>query len=142
MDIPEQSLTALAVTHRDHHVVVGSTKGKMMLIDLRGKGSVVQHYKDAVGSLKSIVCHKTEPYIVSVGFDRHLLVHDLNSRALLKQMYLKYLLNCVLLRSNAFLKIVDNSCDIKGSDDDIQIIEDDYDEIFNNMETVEEASTM
>jgi len=37
---------------------------------------------------------------------------------------------------------VDNSCDIKGSDDDIQIIEDDYDEIFNNMETVEEASTM
>ena len=65
---------------------MGSTKGKMMLIDLRGKGSVVQHYKGAVGSLKSIACHKTEPYIVSVGYDRHLLVHDLNSRALLKQV--------------------------------------------------------
>lgn len=140
MDIPEQSLTALAVAHRDHHVVVGSTKGKMMLIDLRGKGSVVQHYKGAVGSMKSIACHKTEPYIVSVGFDRHILVHDLNSRAVLQKMYLKCLLNCILLRSNAFLKTVDNSCDIKGSDDDIQVIEDDYDEIFNNMETVEEAS--
>lgn len=55
-------------------------------------------------------------------------------------MYLKCLLNCILLRSNAFLKTVDNLCDTKGSDDDIQIIEDDYDEIFNNMETVEDAS--
>jgi hypothetical protein len=35
---------------------------------------------------------------------------------------------------------VDNLCDTKGSDDDIQIVEDDYDELFNNMETVEEAS--
>jgi ribosome biogenesis protein NSA1 len=68
------------------HVVVGSTKGKIMLIDLRRKGSVVQHYKGAVGSLKSIACHKTEPYIVSVGFDRHLLVHNLNSRALLQKV--------------------------------------------------------
>jgi hypothetical protein len=57
-----------------------------MLVDLRRKGSVVQHYKGAVGSLKSIVCHKTEPYIVSVGLDRHLLVHDLNSKALLQKV--------------------------------------------------------
>lgn len=140
MDFPEQSLTALAVTNRDHHVVVGSTKGKIMLIDLRRKGSVVQYYKGAVGSLKSIACHKSEPYIVSVGFDRHLLVHNLNSRALLQKMYMKCLLNCILLRSNAFLKTVDNLCDTKGSDDDIQIIEDDYDELFNNMETVKEDS--
>jgi len=56
-------------------------------------------------------------------------------------MYLKCLLNCILLRSNAFLKILDISCDTRGSDDDdIQVIEDDYDEIFSNMETVEEAS--
>lgn len=68
------------------HVVVGSTTGKIMLIDLRRKGSVVQHYKGAVGSLKSIACHKTEPYIVSVGLDRHILVHNLNSRALLQRV--------------------------------------------------------
>jgi ribosome biogenesis protein NSA1 len=86
MDISEQSLAALTVTHIDHHVVVGSTKGKVMLIDLRGKGSVVQHYKGAVGSLKSIVCHKTEPYVVSADFDRNLLVHNLSSRAVLKKV--------------------------------------------------------
>ena len=86
MDIPEQSLAALAITNRDHHVVVGSTKGKMMLIDLRRKGSVVQHYRGAAGSLKSIACHKTEPYIVSVGCDKHLLVHNLNSRAVLQKV--------------------------------------------------------
>jgi hypothetical protein len=50
-------------------------------------------------------------------------------------MYLKCLLNCVLLHSNAFLKVMDNLCD-----DDIQVIEDDYDEVFNNMETIEDAS--
>jgi hypothetical protein len=31
-------------------------------------------------------------------------------------------------------------CSKEGSDDDIQIIEDDYEELFNNMETVEEFS--
>jgi hypothetical protein len=77
---------------------------------------------------------------VSVGFDRHLLVHNLNSRAVLQEMYLKCLLNHILLCSNAFLKTVDSLCDTRGSDDDTQLIEDDYDEIFNNMETVEEAS--
>jgi hypothetical protein len=77
---------------------------------------------------------------VSFGLDRRLLVHNLNSRTVLQKMYLKCLLNCILLRSNAFLKTVDSSCDTRSSDDDIQVIEDDYDEIFNNMETIEEAS--
>jgi hypothetical protein len=54
------------------------------------------------------------------------------------QMYMKSRLNCILLHSNAFLKSVDNLC--LKEDDDIQIIEDDYDELFNNMETVEEVS--
>jgi len=67
-------------------------------------------------------------------------IHLFHSFLFFFQTYLKGLLNCILLRSNAFLKTVDNSCDLKGSDDDIQIIDDDYDEIFNNMETVEEAS--
>jgi hypothetical protein len=31
-------------------------------------------------------------------------------------------------------------CDKEGSDDDVQIVEDDYDELFNNMETIEESS--
>lgn len=53
-------------------------------------------------------------------------------------MYMKSCLNCILLRSNAFLKTTDNVRD-KGSDDDIQIIENDYDELFSNMETVEES---
>jgi len=56
------------------------------------------------------------------------------------QMYMKSRLNCILLRSNAFLRTTDTVCSKEGSDDDIQIIEDDYDELFNNMETVEESS--
>jgi hypothetical protein len=35
---------------------------------------------------------------------------------------------------------VDSLHDTRGSDDDIQVIDDDDDEIFSNMETVEEAS--
>jgi hypothetical protein len=54
---------------------------------------------------------------------------------------MKSRLNCVLLHSTAFLKSADSSCVKEGTDDDdIQIIEDDYDELFNNMETVEEFS--
>ncbi|XP_069677228.1 WD repeat-containing protein 74 [Periplaneta americana] len=138
MDIPEQALTALAVTSRDHHVVVGSGKGKMMLVDLRKKGSVVQHYKGAVGAIKSIACHKTEPYLVSVGLDRNLLIHNLNSKDLIRKMYLKARLNSVLLHSNAFINVVDKP--VVKEEDDIQIIEDDYDELFDSMETIHETS--
>lgn len=138
MDIPEQTLTALAITSRDHHVVVGSGKGKIMLVDLRKKGSVVQHYKGAVGAVKSIACHRTQPYLVSVGFDRNLLVHNLNSKALIRKMYLKARLNSILLRSDAFLKIVD--APIVKDEDYIEVIEDDYDELFDNMETIQETS--
>jgi hypothetical protein len=59
-------------------------------------------------------------------------------------MYLKCLLNCVLLRSDAFLKVVDNSCVTRGSHDDTHVSEDDDDDddddVFNNMETVEDTS--
>jgi len=46
----------------------------------------LQHYKGAVGSLKSIACHQTEPYIVSISFDRHLLVRNHNRRAVLQKV--------------------------------------------------------
>jgi hypothetical protein len=53
---------------------------------------------------------------------------------------MKSRLNCVLLHSSAFLKSTENLRTKEESDDDIQIIEDDYDDLFNNMETVEEFS--
>jgi hypothetical protein len=56
------------------------------------------------------------------------------------QMYMKSRLNCILLHSTAFLKPVDSLCLKEDSDDDIQIIEDDCDDLFDNMEIVEEFS--
>ncbi|PSN30822.1 hypothetical protein C0J52_17326 [Blattella germanica] len=56
-------------------------------------------------------------------------------------IYLKSRLNCILLKSDAFLKIKNESASFDipdNSDDDVQIIQNDYDELFDNMETVEE----
>ncbi|KAJ9576941.1 hypothetical protein L9F63_006467 [Diploptera punctata] len=136
MDIADQSFVSMSLAPRDNQVIVGSGKGKITLLDFRKKG-IVQHYKGATGSVKSVECHKTEPYVVSVGLDRHLLVHNFLSKALIRKMYLKTRLNCVLLHPEAFMKVAEHKSSEKD-DSDLEVVHDDYDEIFDNMEVVEE----
>jgi hypothetical protein len=49
-------------------------------------------------------------------------------------------MNCVLLHMNSFIKKGPAKSRKEDYDSDIEIVGDDYDEIFNNMEVVEEHS--
>ncbi|XP_046400027.1 WD repeat-containing protein 74 [Ischnura elegans] len=106
MEIPEQALTTISACNKENHIVVGSGTGLMMLVDLRGKGLQMHHYKGFVGGIRDIACHPTDPYILSVSLDRFLRLHNLNTKALLHKVYLKSKLNCVLMRSDFSLKEV------------------------------------
>lgn len=59
----------------------------MKLIDLRKPGKILNTYKDFVGSITSVACSKSKPYIVSVGLDRFLRIHHLDTKALLKKVF-------------------------------------------------------
>ncbi|KAK7792509.1 hypothetical protein R5R35_009919 [Gryllus longicercus] len=116
--IPEQVLTACSVSASGDKIVVGSGTGHMTAVDTRGKGCLHHQYKGSVGSIREIVCHPTESLIFSVGLDRHLKVHSLESPKLLFKEYLNTKLNCVLVRNELFYKhpkekaAVDSDCEI------------------------------
>ncbi|XP_075214711.1 WD repeat domain 74 lethal (2) k09848 [Lycorma delicatula] len=151
--VPDQSLTCIAAAPRDGHVVVGSGTGHMFLVDLRNKGILLNHYKGFVGGIKQIACPPKEPYIISVGLDRNIRVHNLNKQLMFKE-YLQSRLTCVLLRSNFSMieqesyeeiEIKEEIVEVKEEKDEEYIKEStenekdqEYEEIFKNMETVGE----
>jgi len=79
----------------DHTVVVADAGGMVYGVDIRTMKEV-SRYKLFAGSVRSIVKHPTLPYIASVGLDRHLLVHNIDTKQLLSKVYLKQRLSCVL----------------------------------------------
>ncbi|GFU52584.1 WD repeat-containing protein 74 [Nephila pilipes] len=95
MDFERYPLMSLSLAHNDNQVVVGSSRGRMALIDLRRK-LLVHAFKGFVGSIRSVQCHPTLPWVASCGLDRFLRIHDLNQHKLLKKIYLKTRLNCLL----------------------------------------------
>ncbi|GFR10405.1 WD repeat-containing protein 74 [Trichonephila clavata] len=100
MEFERYPLMCLSLAHNDNQVVVGSSRGRMVLIDLRRK-LLVHAFKGFAGSIRSIHCHPTLPLVASCGLDRFLRIHDLNLHRLLKKIYLKTRLNCLLYQTDS-----------------------------------------
>lgn len=66
------------------HIIAGSGKGKLNLVDLRKSGTMLNTYKGFTGGVTGVTCSTTNPYVASVSLDRHLRVHDINTKKLLK----------------------------------------------------------
>ncbi|XP_017797455.1 PREDICTED: WD repeat-containing protein 74 [Habropoda laboriosa] len=99
VELENEPLTTLSVVPREKQIIVGSGKGKMNLIDLRKSSKVLNTYKGFLGGVTGISCSTSEPYVVSVSLDRHLRVHHIDTKELLKQVYLTSKMSCMLLRS-------------------------------------------
>ncbi|EEC09555.1 WD-repeat protein, putative [Ixodes scapularis] len=113
-------------------VVVGNSRGRVALLDLRRKG-MVHVFKGMAGSVRSVVCHPTLPLVASCGLDRFFRLHDLQTHMLLSKMYLKSRLNCLLLRTDF------NVSEEAEKQEDAEAEPAD-DEIWQDMEEVEEAA--
>ncbi|KAG0413327.1 hypothetical protein HPB47_009515 [Ixodes persulcatus] len=113
-------------------VVVGNSRGRVALLDLRRKG-MVHVFKGMAGSVRSVVCHPTLPLVASCGLDRFFRLHDLHTHMLLSKMYLKSRLNCLLLRTDfSVSEEAEKREDAEAEPAD--------DEIWQDMEEVEEAA--
>lgn len=116
LEMTGEALTTLSNCIEDRQVVCGTGRGKVNLIDLRKTGKILNTYKGPVGAVTGLGVSKVEPCVVSVGLDRHLYVHDINSKALLKKVYLTSKLSCMVLRSEFSMKEIEK--ENAGSDDD------------------------
>ncbi|KAK2703899.1 WD repeat-containing protein 74-like [Artemia franciscana] len=141
----DEPLTSLSTANKEWEVVVGSGRGRLGLFDLRQR-RIVHSMKGLVGGIRDVVCHKTRPYVASVSLDRHLRIHELNTKKLLFKVYLKSRLNSILMRSSFALDETEEleikeemQTPVPKGDDSIEeitISDDENDDIWNNMECV------
>ncbi|XP_071108470.1 WD repeat-containing protein 74-like [Haliotis cracherodii] len=137
IEVDEYPLTAMSLRHdRDNQVLVGNTQGKMALVDLRN-GKVVQVYKGFAGGIRDIKCHPTKPLVASCGLDRHLRIHDIDSREMVNKLYLKSRLNCLLFSSRDGENVMENKNQVHDEVDVESGIESEEDEdVWENLELV------
>lgn len=144
--IQDEALTCLNVTSKEKHIIVGSGKGRMNLVDLRKSGTVLNTYKGFAGGVTGVACSMSNPYIASVSLDRYLRIHHIDTKELLKKIYLTSKLSCLVVRSDFCIENqIDNEqeaielyCDnnIDKSSRNNAVSDDEYDELFNKMEVI------
>ncbi|CAB03312.1 WD repeat-containing protein 74 [Caenorhabditis elegans] len=96
----ENPIMCTSLTYKTNQILAANSIGEMGLFDLRSKVHPMCKFKGQAGSIRSITAHPTLPLAASVGIDRFLRVHDLQSRKLIHKIYCKTRLNRVLLRDN------------------------------------------
>ncbi|XP_032673869.1 WD repeat-containing protein 74 [Odontomachus brunneus] len=145
----DEAFTCMCVTLKEKHIIVGSGKGNLNLVDLRKPGKILNTYKGFVGGVTGVACSMSNPYIASVSLDRYLRIHHIDTKELLKNIYLTSRLTCLAMRSDFSIEtntennqkvITESSCDNGGSvgeqsSDDVAS-EAEYDELFNKMQVV------
>uniref|UniRef100_A0A1I7V2N9 WD_REPEATS_REGION domain-containing protein n=1 Tax=Caenorhabditis tropicalis TaxID=1561998 RepID=A0A1I7V2N9_9PELO len=94
----ENPIMCTSLTYRTNQILAANSIGEMGLFDLRSKIHPMCKFKGQSGSIRGIDGHPTQPLAASVGIDRFLRVHDLQSRKLIHKIYCKTRLNRVLLR--------------------------------------------
>jgi len=96
----ESPITTISCRSNKQQIMIGNSQGHMALVDLRGKGHVVQQYKGSLGGVRQVLCDPSGDVVFSCGLDRFLRIHDVDSRELVNKFYLKSRLNCLLLQSH------------------------------------------
>lgn len=140
LEIKDEALTTMAIAPQERQIIVGTGKGRMNLVDLRNPAKVLNRYKGFAGGVTGIACDRTNPYIFSVSLDRHLRVHHIHTKEMLKKIYLTSKLTCLVLRSKFSLSTdteeeenVQPSTSNGGTDSETDF---EYDGLFDSMQTI------
>lgn len=124
-------------------VFAGTTTGVMHAFDLRKMKHVLHTYKGFAGSISDIGVDDSGKFLYSASLDRFVRVHHAESTVLQYQCYVKSKATRILLRNYAPATVKEESDETtektakkvrrtKGGEDE----DDDFDEMFNNMQTV------
>jgi WD40 repeat protein len=111
----ERALLTLSVTPNPNYVIAGDSTGTMMLLDVRN-GQQLGSYRGSGGALRDIVHHPdpSMPVVASVGLDRFLKIHHSITRRLIKRIYLKQKMNCILFSAETPTEEQDDEADVWG----------------------------
>ncbi|XP_011064765.1 PREDICTED: WD repeat-containing protein 74 [Acromyrmex echinatior] len=105
MSMHDEAWTCLDITPKEKHIIVGSTKGKLNLVDLRQPGTLLNTYKGFIGGVTGVACSKINPYVASVSLDRYLRIHHIHTKECLKAIYLTSKLSSLVMKSDICIEI-------------------------------------
>nr|CAI5856025.1 unnamed protein product [Callosobruchus analis] len=126
------SYASMCCAYREQQCFVGTTRGYMQLLDMKA-GKCVKTFTSFTGSVTSIVCDPLEPYVCTTSLDRYLRVHNLETKELVHNIYMKQSLTKMLIRP-----ILKEEKDAE-EENNKQVYEE-YDNIFESMEVIGEES--
>lgn len=123
-------------------VFCGTTTGVMHAFDLRKMKHVLHTYKGFAGGISDIGVDQSGKFLYSASLDRFVRVHHADSTILQYQCYVKSKATRILLRNYTPVKVKEESDKLtrnsapKVRADDDEDGDDDFDEMFNKMQTV------
>lgn len=137
----QEQISYNSMTAHGTNVFVGSNLGVIRCFDTRSMQRVLHTYKGFVGSTTSMVTDVLGKYLAVGGLDRYVRLYNIESTELLYQCYTKSKVMDVLLHEVKTEKSDDEEVDGQSqsvSSSKRSRIEEDpeYDELFDNMQTV------
>ncbi|KAL5270889.1 hypothetical protein ACHWQZ_G001525 [Mnemiopsis leidyi] len=106
-----EELPIISLISNNTQCYLGNSKGDIGRLDLRNLKEV-NKFRGAAGSVRSLALHHSEPYLASVGLDRHLRIHNTLTREVEHKFYLKNKLNCVVFTTEKIKESKEDEVDI------------------------------
>ncbi|XP_060809163.1 WD repeat-containing protein 74 [Amyelois transitella] len=129
----EMAATCITPSFDERQVLVGFGRGQLHLVDLR-RGKPDKGYKGATGAVTDVAVFPRERLVVSSSLDRHLRVHQFDTKELVCKHYLTSKLARVLAqteRNTPLLRTPDEAAKTEELDE--------MDQLFDDMEAVGET---
>lgn len=99
VEFGDNALRSVCVTPDQKSIIVADVVGRMTRLSMADFRQI-SVFKGAGGSVRSLTCHDELPLVASVGLDRCVRVHHLESRRIMQRTYLRSRLNCVLFQGH------------------------------------------
>ncbi|CAG9132969.1 unnamed protein product [Plutella xylostella] len=135
VEFKAMAATCVTPSFDDKQVLVGFGRGQLHQVDLRGKGRPDKGYKGSAGAITCVAAAPAPRRILSVGLDRHLRVHDYDSKALLYKQYLTSKLTGLLVQTATSTPLQHHDDEAVKEEEEVKE-EDDLDALFEEMDTV------
>ncbi|XP_041968766.1 WD repeat-containing protein 74-like [Aricia agestis] len=140
----KMAATCLTPSFEERQVIVGFGRGQLQCVDLR-RGRPDRVYKGAVGAVTGVVAERRARVLVSASLDRHLRVHNYDTKELLYKQYLTSKLTGVLVQSESSTPL-HRAAEVKAEEGaeagaGVEAGGDELDRLFDDMEAIGEKTS-
>jgi len=138
--IGELKFSKVTVSNDKNYLFAADQEGGITQLDIRTSLRVVHKLKGSAGSIRDFQVHESSKFIACCGLDRYLRVYNYESKELVSNIYMKQILNALLLSGEEIEKKEEEEKDDDEDQSEKDEEEDDEDDFEEEEEDEEESS--